>query len=165
MHLALADQHLVGDGLDQASDTNKRTECGVRRISAVDLDYAHQRMALGIDHRPAQLARQHPGRPIRAQPQHRLELQRRDAIGMRRHQKCRQEPRPQRQLAGMHDRPGRHRGLTIASNALEGLGLALQGPSPICATSRTDKPLRPAQLIQVGGTGSLIREPLLKLNQ
>ena len=36
MHLAPADQHLVWNGLDQASNTKKRAEGGVRRISAIE---------------------------------------------------------------------------------------------------------------------------------
>ena len=158
------DQHLALVAASAAA--GRRVVLGPQgQACLVDLDDARQRMALGMDHRPAQLARQHPGRPIRTEPEHRLELQRRDAVRMRRHQKCRQKPRSQWQFAGVHDRSGRHRGLAVASGALEGIGLALQRPFPIRATRRTDEPPRPAQRIQVGGAGSLVRKALLKFNQ
>ena len=55
----------------------------------------------------------HPGGSIRTQAQLALQLQRRDAIGVRRHQKRSPEPDRQRLLAGVHDRARGHRGLLL----------------------------------------------------
>src|SRR3974390_303223 len=94
----------------------------------VGLDHAAQRLALRVDHRPAQLGAQHPGGTVGAQAELALGVQCRDALGVRRHQKRGPDPGGQRQLAGVHDGPCRHRGLPPAGGTLIGESLGLQKP-------------------------------------
>src|SRR5437016_7436026 len=46
----------------------------------IGLDDAAQRLALGVDHGPAQLGAQHPGGSVRAEAELALELECRDAV-------------------------------------------------------------------------------------
>src|SRR5439155_10077096 len=59
------------------------------------------------------------------------------------------EPGRQRQLAGMHDRTGGHRGLTAAGGALIGECLGLQQPGSAFAAAEADEPLWPTALEKV----------------
>ena len=126
---------------------------------------AAERLALGVDHGAAQLGGQHPGGSVRAEAQLALQLQRRDAVGVRRHQKRRPEPHRQRQLAGMHDRASGHRGLPTAIGAFIGEGFGLQQPSPTPAATRADKPFWPTALEEVLRTRAFRGEAALKLEQ
>ena len=56
-----------------------------------------------------------PSAAVRADTELFLELQGRDAVGVGRHQVGGPEPDGERQLAGVQDRPGRHRGLPAGS--------------------------------------------------
>ena len=58
----------------------------------VDLDQAGERLAAGRDHGAAQLGAQQPGGLVGAEAELLLQLQRRDAVGMGRHQVGRPEP-------------------------------------------------------------------------
>jgi len=131
----------------------------------VGLDHAAQRLALRVDHRPAQLGAQHPGGTVGAQAELALELQCRDAVGVRRHQKRGPEPGGQRQLAGVHDGPCRHRGLPPAGGTLVGESLGLQKPGAAIAAARAYKPFRPTALKQVGRASAFARKATLKLDQ
>ena len=111
------DQHLADTAA--ARGQNHRVVLGAERDNRlVGLDQAAERCALGVDHGAAQLGAQHPGGALGAKPELVLQLQRRDAVGVRGHQKRRPEPDRQRQLAGVHNRAGGHRGLTTAVGAL-----------------------------------------------
>jgi len=128
----------------------------------VGLDHAAERLALGVDQGAAQLGGQHPGGSIRTQA---LQLQRRDAVGVRCHQKRRPKPDRQRQLADMHDRASGHRGLPSAIGSFIGKGFGLQQPSTAPATTRADKPFWPTALEEVFGAGALRGKAALKLEQ
>ncbi len=58
--------------------------------SSVGLDQAAERLARAVDRCAAQLGAQQPGGAVRAQTELVLQLQRRDAVGVRRHQKAAQ---------------------------------------------------------------------------
>src|SRR6266436_1983791 len=131
----------------------------------IGLDDAAQRLALWVDHGPAQLGAQHPGGPVRAEAELALQLQGRDAVGVRRHQKRGPEPLGQRQLAGVHDGPGRHRGLPAAAGAFIGEGLGLQKPGAAVAAAGADEPFRPTAREQVFRTGAFRRKAALELDQ
>jgi hypothetical protein len=74
------------------------------------------------------------------------QLQRRDAVGVRRHQKRRPETRSSAAACGMHDRAGGHRDLptTVAAFTNKGYGFPATKLSP--RATRTDKPFRPTTL-------------------
>ena len=99
------------------------------RLVLVDFHQARQRVALGVDHAGAQLVGEQPSAAVRADTELFLELQGRDAVGVGRHQVGGPEPDGERQLAGVQDRPGRHRGLPAAAGALEGVCFSAQRPS------------------------------------
>ena len=88
------------------------------KAGLVDFHQARQRVALGVDHAGAQLVGEQPSAAVRADTELFLELQGRDAVGVGRHQVGGPEPDGERQLAGVQDRPGRHRGLPAAAGAL-----------------------------------------------
>src|SRR6266487_6414697 len=158
------DQHLADPAA--ACRHDDRVVLGTERNDRlIRLDEAAQRLALRIDHGPAQLGAQHPAGSVRAEAELALELQRRNAIGVRRHQERSPEPGGQRQLAGMHDRAGRHRGLTAAAGTLIGEGLGLQQPGSALAATGADKPFRPTALEEVFRTRALRRKTTLELDQ
>src|SRR4029077_20369999 len=136
-----------------------------RNDRLVGLDDAAQRLALRVDHGPAQLGAQHPGGSVRAEAELALQLHGRDAVGVRRHQKRRPEPPGQRQLAGVHDGPGRHRGLPAAGGTFIGEGLGLQKPGPAVAATGADEPFRPTACEQVFRTCAFARKAALELDQ
>src|SRR5205085_4097370 len=113
----------------------------------------------------AQLGAQHPGGAVGAEAELVLQLQRRDAVGVRRHQERRPEPDRQRQLAGMHDRAGSHRGLTTAVGAFVSESFGLQQPSSAAAVTRADKPFRPTTLEKVLRTRAFRRKTPLEFDQ
>ena len=136
-----------------------------RNDRLVGLDDAAQRLALRVDHGPAQLGAQHPGGSVRAEAELALQLHGRDTVGVRRHQKRRPEPPGQRQLAGVHDGPGRHRGLPAAGGTFIGEGLGLQKPGAAVAATGADEPFRPTACEQVFRTCAFARKAALELDQ
>ena len=120
------------------------------------------RVALGVDHAGAQLVGEQPSAAVRADTELFLELQGRDAVGVGRHQVGGPEPDGERQLAGVQDRPGRHRGLPAAAGALEGVCFSAQRPSLFMAARGTDEAVRPAHFDQPGGAGVIVREHVLE---
>ena len=131
----------------------------------IDLDQAGERAAAGHHHAAAQLGAHQPRRLVRAQRELALQLQRRDAVGMGRHQIGRPEPGGQRQLGVVHDGAGGDRSLLAAAGALPGPGLGLQLPRFALGAAGADKPLGPARRKQIGDAGRLIGKALLKLDQ
>ena len=131
----------------------------------VNLNQAGERAAAGCDHAAAQLAAQQPGASVRAQAELALQLQRRDAVGMGGHQIGGPEPRGQRQLGVVHDRPGGHRGLFAAAGAFPRPRFGLQLPRFALAAVRTDEALGPARHEEVLDAGGFVRKTLLELDQ
>ena len=132
------------------------------KAGLVDFDQARQRVALRVDHAGAQLVGEQPSAAVRADTELFLELQGRDAVGVGRHQVGGPEPDGERQLAGVQDRPGRHRGLPAAAGALEGVCFSVQRPSLFMAARGTDEAVRPAHFDQPGGAGVIVREHVLE---
>ena len=136
-----------------------------RDLGFIHLDEAGQGAAAGGAHAAAQLGAEEPRRLVGAESELTLQLQSRDAIGVGGHQISRPEPDGQRQLGMVHDGSGGDRGLPTAAGALIGPGLGFQPPSFTTATSRADKPVRPARRNKVLSAGGLIAETLLELDQ
>jgi hypothetical protein len=111
----------------------------------IDLDDAFERLSHRVDHRPPQLLSQQP-RGFVSHPELILELPRRHAVGMRRHQMRRPKPRCQRQLRTMHRRARGDRGLARAVEALISVGAAFERCRSPAATGGADKAARPASL-------------------
>src|SRR5215469_18533518 len=146
--------------------TNDRVILGAERDDRfICLDNAAQRLAIRVDHGAAQLGAQHPGGSVRAEAKLALQLQSRNAVGVRGHQKGRPEPGGQRQLAGMHDGAGGHRGLPAAGGTFIGEWFGLQTPGAAAAASGADKPIRPAALEEVFCARRLRRKTTLELDQ
>ena len=134
-------------------------------LGFVDLDQAGERAAAGRDHAAAQLGAQQPRRLVGAESELALQLQRRDAVGMGRHQIGRPEPSGQRQLGVVHDRAGRDRGLLAAAGAFPSPRLGVQRPRLAAAATGAGEARRPARREQVFDARRLIREVLLELDQ
>jgi len=75
----------------------------------VDLDRARQRLPVRIDHRPAQLVEDQPGRRVARQPEHVLELESRQPGLVGGHPVGRPEPGQERRPGAVQDRAGRDR--------------------------------------------------------
>ena len=131
----------------------------------VHLDQAGEGLPLGVDHRPAQLAHQQPGRLVAAQPELQPQLPGRDAVLVRRHQPGGQEPGAQAEVAAVEHRPGGDRDLPLAGRALQGQPLAAQLPGLVVPAGRAAEPVGPALLEQPAGAGRVIGEPGLELGQ
>src|ERR1700728_2947198 len=130
----------------------------------IDFDDALQGIAIRVDHRPAQFLRQQPSGLV-SDAELILQLPRRHAVGMCRHEMCRPEPRGQRQLGTMHHRSRRGRSLSTAIEAFVCVSPALQRRGALLATAGTDKTLRPTPLQQKGGAARLVGKRLLKLRK
>src|SRR5215813_11194978 len=94
-----------------------------------------------------------------------LQLQGRDAVGVGGHQNGRPEPGGQRQLAGVHDRAGGHRGLATAVGTLIGERLGLQSPGATATATWADKPFWPAPLEEILRARRFGRKTALELDQ
>ena len=92
-----------------------------------------------------------------------LQLPRRHAVGMRRHEMRGPEPCRQRQLGAMHRRARDDRSLTFASKAFVCVRAALQCRCATLATAGTDKTVGPTPLQQESRATRLVGKRLLKL--
>ena len=134
---------------------------GHRRL--VHIRSPAQEAPVRVDHRPTQLMKKQLGALVAANTQLRLELERRDAVGMRSQEMRGQEPRPERQVAAVHHCTRRHRGLASTICALTKETLPLQLPALRAAAGRAAEASAPAQPGQMAGAGVVIREELLEL--
>jgi len=91
-----------------------------RHLCFIDFDKVFQGVAVRIDHRPPQLARQEPRRLAAAEARLRLKLQRRHAAGTTGDDVRGEKPCRQRQMAAVHHRAGRHGCLPCATSAFPG---------------------------------------------
>src|SRR4051812_19955636 len=143
----------------------RRVPGAERQAGLVDLHQAAQRRAVGVDHRRPQLAQRQPGRLVAARAELEPQLPGRHPVPVRRHQPGGGEPDLQRQVAAVHHRARRHRGLAPAGPALQGQDLAPEPPEAVVAAPRAGEAPAPAVLQQPLGAGRLVREPALELRQ
>ena len=136
-----------------------------RHLGLVHFDHTLQRIAVGINHRAPQFLRQQPSGLVGTEAKLAHQLLRRHAVRMRRHQVGGPEPRCQRQLGPVHDRPRRHRRLASAGNTLFGMRPALQKAGSSPAALGAHEPIRPAPLEQKEGATHLIRKPALEFEE
>jgi hypothetical protein len=128
---------------------------------------AADHVALWSHHAGTQLMEDDESRLVAAQSKLTLELQRRLAWRLRRHQIGAPEPHRQRRVAGLHDRPRRKRGILLAPFAaeddrrtcLEAVRFVLQ------PAASANEAIGPADGLQMGGTGRIIREYPLKFGE
>src|SRR5438309_3595218 len=130
----------------------------------VDLDYALQRLALGIDHRSSQLLRQQPGGLV-CDAELRRELACRHAVRVGCYEMRGPEPHCQRQFGPVHHCTSRDRRLTTAAEAFVGVRPALQRCRASVATGRANKTLWPASLEQKRRTARLVGKTRLEFAQ
>src|SRR5271169_1099657 len=102
-------------------------------------------------------------RLVAADAELRLRLLGGNAVRMARQLVDRLEPRPQRQLAPMHDRTGGHRRLPVAAGTLPGERLGLKLPALADAAGRTDETIRPPLRGKVAGARRPVRKPSVEL--
>src|SRR4029077_6067005 len=74
------------------------------------------------------------------------------------------KPSGEWQLAAMHHRAGRHRGLPTATRAFPSEPLSRQFPAPHPAASRADEPDRPTPLKQMPRACRFVRKTLCELS-
>src|SRR6266550_6861891 len=157
---------LVGAAVDHLDGAGDEDLPGFGRIEKVvvgpegnfglvDLDYALQRLALGIDHRSSQLLRQQPGGLV-CDAELRRELECRHAVRVGCHEMRGPEPHCQRQFGPVHHCTSRDRRLTTAAEAFVGVRPAPQQRCAALAAGGTDKPLRPTPLEQKRRTARLV---------
>jgi hypothetical protein len=160
------------DHLDGADDEDFSRIAGLEECIAfaegnfhlIDLDDSLQWFAVWIDHRPAQLLRQEPGGSV-GEAELILQLPRRHAIGMRRHEMCRPEPCRQRQLGAVHRRACCDRRLSTTIEAFAQTRPTLQRHRPALAAARADETIRPAPFEQERNAASFVRKRHLKLGK
>ena len=160
------------DHFDRARDQDFAGPVGIEEcvvgakgdFRLIDFDDAFEKFAVRIDHGAPQLLRQKPGRLV-GEAELILELPRRHAVGMRRHEMRGPEPRRQRQLGAMHRRARRYRGLATAIETFERVGPAPQRRRPAGAAAGTDKSIRPSPLEQERGAVSLVGKETLEFGK
>src|SRR5664280_1387837 len=126
-----------------------------------DAGIGPEQLAVGTNHCPAELVQPGPRGLIGPESQGVLEALRRDAVLLRRHEPYRGEPRRERGVGTVEDRPGRDRGLQGALDAHS-------KPSPnvptlATATARARETSRPAEPGEILPTSLVIRKPGPKL--
>src|SRR5665213_1939719 len=134
-----------------------------RHFGLVGLHHSLQQAAVGRHHRTAQLVQQQPSSLVAGDAELRLRLLGGNAVRMARQLVDRLEPRPQRQLAPMHDGTGGHRRLPMATGALPSERLGLEFPALADATGRTDETIRPPLRGEVAGACRLVRKSGVEL--
>ncbi len=130
----------------------------------VDLDLTGQPGPVGVDHRPAQLVEQGPGRLVAGQPEEALELKGRDAGRVRGHEEGRREPRRERQMAPVEDGPGGGRGLMPARPTLPQPAVG-QEVDAVRAAPGAAEAVRPAGLDEVAPARLVVREAPVELRE
>src|SRR5664280_355872 len=126
-----------------------------------DAGIAAEQLAVGTDHGPAELVQPGPRGLIGTEPQGVLEALCRDAVLLRRHEPHRGEPRRERGVGTVEDRPGRIRGLNGALDAHSKPSPNV--PTPATATVRARETGRPAEPGEILATSLVIRKPGPKL--
>ncbi len=166
---------LVGvafDHLDGAYDEDFSSIAALEGVIAfpegdfrlIDFNHALQRLPVWIEHRAPELLRQQPSGLV-GDAKLVLQLQRRHAVGMGRHEMRGPEPRRQRQSGSMHRRAGGDRSLPPTIEAFIQSRPALQRGKAAFAASRTDKTIRSASAEQEGSATRFVREGFLELGK
>ena len=135
-----------------------------RNFGLIDFDDAFEKFAIRIDHRTPQFLRQQPSCSV-GEAELILQLPRRHAVGMRRHQMRGPEPYRQRKPRAMHRRARRDRRLTTAAIALEGVCAADQRGGAVATAGRTHKTIRPATFEQECRAARLVGKFLLEFRE
>ena len=138
--------------------------CAEGDFRLIDFDDPFEGVPVRIDHRSPQLLRQQPGGPI-GEAELILQLPRRHAVGMRRHQMRGPKPSRQRQLGAVHRRARRDRGLTTAIEAFVCVRPALQRRRATLAAHRADEAIRPAPFEQKRRAARLVGKRLLEFGK
>ena len=166
---------LVGvalDDLDRSGNRNLPRVAGLeervanpeRNLRLIDLDDAFEKFSVRIDHRAPQFLRQQPGRLV-GDAELGLQLQRRHAVGVRRHQMRGLKPRRQRQPRAVHHGAGGERGLASAIQTFKQAWTTFERSGAALAASGTNEAVGPATLEQEGGATRLVGERFLKLGE
>ena len=130
----------------------------------IDFNDPFQRLAIRIEHRAPELLRQQP-RGLVGDAKLVLQLQRRHAVGMGRHQMRGPKPRRQRQFGSMHRRAGGDRGLSPAIETLVQAWPTFQRSKATFAASRANKSIGPAPLEHEGRAARFVSKGLLELGK
>ena len=133
-------------------------------FSLIDFDDAFQWFAIRLDHRAPELLRQQPSGFV-GHAEFVLQLQRRHAVGMRRHHMRRPEPCRQRQFGAMYHGAGGDRGLPPAIKTFVQTRATFQHGRAALAAGGADKTFRLATLEQKGGATGFVGKRFLKLRK
>jgi hypothetical protein len=134
-----------------------------RDFRLIDFDYA-PRVTIRVDHRSAQFLGQQP-RGFVSNAELILQLSRRHAVGIGRHQMCRPEQRRRRQLGPMHHCSRRGRGLSVAIKAFACVSATLQRRRALRATAGTKKTAGPTPLEQQSRAARLVGKHFLRMRK
>ncbi len=118
------------------------------------------------NHTSAELVEDLKGGFVTGKPDLALELCGRHAGRLAGNQIGRPEPYAQRRMGALHDRPRRQPGVAAALSTAQDAGPAGEAER-LCRrlAMGADEPVTPPRLLQVGGTGRVIREKSLKLGK
>jgi hypothetical protein len=127
----------------------------------IKLDLASEGLPGRVHHRSTELVKDHPCGLVAADPELALQEQGRETTLVRRHQVGGPEPRRERRLRVVENRPGRHRDLVTARGALPSTA-ASQGVGRLVSAPGTGEALWPAARGQVVRARFFAGELLLK---
>jgi hypothetical protein len=165
--IRVAIDHLNGPGNEDFPSVAgiKETVAGTKGdFRLIDFNDPFEGVSVRVDHRSPQLLCQQPGGPI-GEAELILQLPRRHAVGMRRHQMRGPKPYRQQQLGAVQRRARRDRGLPATVGAFVSVRPALQRRRATIAAHRTDKAARPAPFEQKPRAARLVGERPLKFRQ
>ncbi len=131
----------------------------------IDFHQVGQGVALGIGHGAAELGGQQPGAFIGAEAELPPKLKCRDTVRVGGYQVGGPEPYGQRDLATVHDGSGPDRCLTTTMAAFVCPRLGLEAPGVVMVAGGTTEPVGPADCGEIGGTGVVVWETVLKGDQ
>ena len=133
-------------------------------IGLICLDLAREPVAIGPNHRPAQLVEQRPGRLIASHSEHPLQRERAHTVFRAGRIPRSLEPGRERQTRVGEDRPGRDRGVQPTAGAAEIPSLA-HPPAPRLGAGRAGEAARPTKPSEVIQRCLLVAEARVELAQ
>ena len=155
------DDDLIGDSAPLATG-------GTANKGFVDLNasIASDPVSSGPHHGRTKPVQELKGGLVSLEPQVALELYGRNPRRLTRDEIGAPEPHHQRHMGAVHDRPSGEAGVRTAGTAPQDRRPVIEAEGIAGGlTAGTEKARRPAQLLQVGGTGRLVREGLLKTEE